>query len=79
MSGALIRENESIQKRGYYFSMSLTGAQTSYQRMEKLALALFITSRKLRYYFHSFPITVLMEHPLQGIIENSEATGRIAK
>ena len=47
--------------------------------MEKLALALFITSRKLRHYFQSFMITVLIEHPLRSIIENPEATGRIVK
>ena len=44
-----------------------------------MALALFVTSRKLRNYFQSFSITVLTEYPLRSIIENSEAIGRIAK
>jgi len=43
--------------------------------MEKLALTFFIMSRKLRHYFQSFLIIVLMEHPLWSIIENSEAGG----
>ena len=63
----------------YFVSISLTGAQTSYQRMEKLALDHFITSRKMRHYFQSFSITVLTEHPLQSIIVNSEATRQIIK
>ena len=51
VSGALVREDEGIQKLVYYISMSLTEAQTRYQRMKKLAFALFVTSRKLRHYF----------------------------
>ena len=47
--------------------------------MKKLALALFVTSRKLRHYFQSFSIIVLTERPLRNIIENMKATGRIAK
>jgi len=36
-------------------------------------LALFIISRKFKYYFQTFPTTVLMEHPLRSVIENLEA------
>jgi len=74
VSEALVREDESIQKPMYYVSKSLTGAHTSYQRMKKLALALFVMSRKLRHYFQSFLITVLTEHPQRSIIKNPKAT-----
>ena len=63
----------------YYISHSMNGPQTRYQRLEKLVLALFIISMKLKHYFQTFPIMVLTEHPLRNIIENSEATGRILK
>ena len=66
-SGTLIHDDESIQKPVYYIK-SLTGDQTRYPRMKKLVLALFIISRKLRYYFQSFPFIVLTEHPLWSII-----------
>ena len=49
------------------------------QKLEKLVLALFIISRKLKHYFQPFPITVLTEHPLRSIMKNPEATGRISK
>jgi len=42
-------------------------------------LALFIVSRKLKYYFQAFSITVLTEHPLRSIVENPKVTGRISK
>ena len=53
--------------------------QTRYQKLEKLMLALFIISRKLKHFFQTFSITILTEHPLWSIVENPEATGRISK
>ena len=50
-SGALIREEEDVQKPVYYVSHAMNGPQTRYQRLEKLVLALFIISRKLKHYF----------------------------
>ena len=41
--------------------------------------ALFITTRKLKHYFQSFPVVVLTEYHLKAIVENLEANGRIAK
>ena len=56
ISGALIREEEKVQWPVYYISKSLNDAETRYPKMEKLALALIISSRKLRPYFHSHTI-----------------------
>ena len=50
-----------------------------YTRIEKLVFILFITTRKLKHYFQSFPIVALTEYPLRTIIENYEANGKIAK
>jgi len=75
---ALIREG-SVQKPVYYVSKSLLDVETRYQRMEKMVLAPFVISRKLKHYFQSFQIVVLTEHPLKNIMENPQTTGRIAK
>jgi len=79
VSGALVREDEGIQKPVYYVSHSINGPQTSYQRLEKLVLALFIISRKHKHYFQTFSITVFTEHLLRSIVKNLEANGRISK
>ena len=63
MSEALVREDEGIHKPVYYASYSMNSSQTRYQKLEKLVLALFIISRKLKHYFQTFPITVLNEQP----------------
>ncbi|XP_073153635.1 uncharacterized protein [Henckelia pumila] len=46
---------------------------------EKLALSLVITSRKLRPYFLSYPITVLTNSELEKIAANPDALGRLIK
>jgi len=57
----------------------LLDAKTGYQRMEKMVLALFILSRKLKHYLWSFQIVMLTEYPMKSIMEDPQATGRIAK
>jgi predicted dithiol-disulfide oxidoreductase (DUF899 family) len=39
----------------------------------------FIASRKLQHYFYDHKITVVSKAPLNDIINNSDATGRVAK
>ena len=45
----------------------------------KVGICLFIISRKLKHYFQTFPITILIEHPLRSVVKNPKATGRISK
>ncbi|KAL2228098.1 UNVERIFIED_CONTAM: Retrovirus-related Pol polyprotein from transposon opus [Sesamum indicum] len=47
--------------------------------IEKLALALVITTRKLRPYFQSHPIVVLTNHPLKQVMSKSDTSGRMIK
>ena len=47
--------------------------------MQKLLYALLITSRKLRHYFESHKITVVIDFPLGDILHNRDATGHISK
>ena len=44
----LVREEEKVQWLVYYVSKRLLDAETRYPELEKLALALMVTSRKLR-------------------------------
>jgi hypothetical protein len=40
----------------YFVSRALQGVEINYQRLEKVAFALLIASRKLRPYFQCYPI-----------------------
>ena len=79
ISATLVREDAGVQKPVYYISKALLNSESKYQKLEKLAFALLITSRKLKHYFQSFPITVLTEYSLKSILRNLQATGRISK
>ena len=41
--------------------------------------AILIASRKLRHYFQAHAIRVVTSYPLERILRNREATGRVAK
>src|SRR3954462_13496493 len=68
-----------LQKLVYCVSTVLTPCKARYPHYQKIAYAVFMTSRKLRHYFQECSIMVASEVPLNDIINNREATGRIAK
>ena len=47
--------------------------------MQKLIFGLIMASRKLCQYFQAHEITVVTRFPLQRIVRNPEATGRIVE
>ncbi|KAL2253132.1 UNVERIFIED_CONTAM: Ribonuclease HI [Sesamum indicum] len=57
----------------------LQGAELRYTEMEKLALALVVTARKLRPYFQSHKVIVLTNYPLKHIMSQPEASDRLIK
>ncbi|XP_073049605.1 uncharacterized protein [Primulina eburnea] len=79
VSSVLIREEGTDQRPVYYVSHALKGPEVRYTEVEKVALALVITARKLRPYFLSHPITVLTNTPLGRIMTQPEISGRLVK
>jgi len=68
-----------LQRPVYYVSEVLTSSKQRYPQWQKLVLGVFMASRKLKHYFQEHPIIVVSSAPLSDIIQNREATGRIAK
>ncbi|KAG7532870.1 Ribonuclease H domain [Arabidopsis thaliana x Arabidopsis arenosa] len=79
VSGVLVREDRGEQKPIYYISKSMTDPETRYTMMEKLALAVVTSARKLRPYFQSHPVEVLTNQPLRTILHSPNQSGRLAK
>ncbi|XP_074365336.1 uncharacterized protein LOC141706495 [Apium graveolens] len=79
VSGVLTREETSLQFPIYYVSRSLLDAETRYPTLEKLVLALSMTSVKLRHYFESHKICVRTNYPMKTVLSKPELTGRLAK
>jgi ribonuclease HI len=68
-----------VQRPVYYISEVLTESKQRYPHYQKLAYGVFLSSRKLRHYFQEHTITVVSAAPLNDIINNCDATGRVAK
>ncbi|KAK3024790.1 hypothetical protein RJ639_043871 [Escallonia herrerae] len=77
VSTVLIREEDGVQKPIYYVSKVLQDVETRYLKIDKIALALIISARRLRPYFQSHTIIVLTDQPLRKVLMNPEASGRL--
>jgi hypothetical protein len=62
-----------------YVSEVLSDSKSQYFHIMKLAYALLITTRKLSHYFQAHRIEVHTSSTLGEILNNREATGKIAK
>ncbi|KAL0404000.1 UNVERIFIED_CONTAM: hypothetical protein Sradi_2040800 [Sesamum radiatum] len=75
----LVREEEGNQTSIYYVSKVLNGAESRYPPIEKMALALVITARKLRPYFLSYPVGFRTNTPLKQVLGKPETSRRLIK
>ncbi|XP_075489717.1 uncharacterized protein LOC142528562 [Primulina tabacum] len=75
VSSVLIKEEGTDQKPVYYVSHALRGPELRYSEVEKIALALVMTARKLRPYILSHQVIFLTNSPLGRIMTHSEVSG----
>jgi len=68
VSAVLLKTRDRAQWPVYYVSKILVDAETRYLPLEKLALDLVHTIRKLPHYFQAHMVYVLTEHPLQSLL-----------
>jgi hypothetical protein len=68
-----------VQRPIYFISEVLSKTKVRYLQIQKLLYAIVLTRRKLRHYFESHPVTMVSSFPLGEIVQNREASGRIAK
>lgn len=79
ISSVLIKEEDEVQKPVYFVSKVLQGAEIRYSEVEKTALVIITTARKLRPYFLSHWVKVRMSLPFQQILEKPDISGRMVK
>ena len=61
----------------YYTSQALREAEGRYPLIEKLAFALITASRKLRHYFQTHIINVMIDHPLKKAMNKLKDVERL--
>nr|KYP66302.1 Retrovirus-related Pol polyprotein from transposon 17.6 [Cajanus cajan] len=79
VSVVLVQEQERTQVPIYFVSRVLQGAETRYQKIEKLALAILVTARKLRHYFQSYEVIVRTDYPIRPVLQKPDLAGRMMK
>ena len=79
VSSAPIHEELKVQRPVYYISQAFQGTRARYPRVEKLAFALIIASRKLRPYFQAHIVLVMTDQPLQKAMGRPNAAGRMVQ
>src|SRR3954471_7814426 len=71
-------KTHGVQHPIYYLSEILTPTKQRYPHYQKLAYGVFMTAHRLSHYFQEHQIMVVNEAPLSNILNNPEATRRIA-
>ncbi|XP_057452750.1 uncharacterized protein LOC130744596 [Lotus japonicus] len=77
VSTVLLQEENKQYKIIYFVSHTLQGAEVRYQKIEKAALAILKTARRLRPYFQSFQIKVKTDIPLRQVLQKPDLSGRL--
>ena len=76
ISATLVQENPE-QRSVYFISRVLQSAETRYQLIEKIALALLIAACRLRQYFQGHQVIVRTDHPIAKILRKPDLAGRM--
>ncbi|XP_057426101.1 uncharacterized protein LOC130719494 [Lotus japonicus] len=77
VSTVLLQEENKQYKIIYFVSHTLQGAEVRYQKIEKAALAILKTARRLRPYFQSFQIKVKTDIPKRQVLQKPYLSGRL--
>lgn len=78
-NSTLVREEEGQQKPVCYVSQAFRGAEGRYPCLEKFALTLITTAKRLRPYFLGHPITTLTDHLLKVVLQKPKVSRRMTK
>ena len=68
-----------VQRPVYYVSEVLTPSKQTYPHYQKLVYGIYMTTKKVAHYFSDHSIIVVSDAPLSEILNNRDATGRVAK
>ncbi|XP_057808507.1 uncharacterized protein LOC131022985 [Salvia miltiorrhiza] len=79
VSSVLIREEGNHQRPIYFVSRIIQGPELNYTEIEKAALAVMVTARKLRPYFLSHRVVVRTALPFRQVLGRPDLSGRMVK
>ena len=75
VSSVLVQEINFAERPIYFVSRVLHGAEIRYQTIEKVAMTLIITARRMRMYFQNHRIIVRTNYPIVKILTKPDLAG----
>ncbi|XP_068480843.1 uncharacterized protein [Phaseolus vulgaris] len=63
----------------YFVSKVLQGPEVRYQAIEKAALAVVFSARRLRHYFQSFTVIVMTDLIIRKVLQKPDVAGRMVR
>ncbi|XP_057756174.1 uncharacterized protein LOC130975385 [Arachis stenosperma] len=77
LAAVLVREDGRAQQPVYFISRALQGAELRYSKLEKLALTLLTSSRRLKQYFQSHQVVVRTDQGIRQVLQKPDLAGRM--
>jgi len=77
ISSVLVQEQNHMQKSIYFVSKVLQGSEVRDQALEKAALAVVFSARRLRHYFQSFTVVVMIDLSIHKVLQKPDVAGRM--
>nr|XP_025617126.1 uncharacterized protein LOC112709458 [Arachis hypogaea] len=77
LAAVLVREEGRAQQPVYFVSRALQGAELRYSKLEKLALALLTSSRRLKQYFQGHQVIVRTDQGIRQVLQMPDLAGRM--
>jgi len=72
-----VRESGEEQKPVYFVSKVLHGAEIRYPTIEKAALAIIVSARRLRHFFQNHKVKVMIDLRIRYILQKPDISGRL--
>ena len=74
-----MQEQDQVQKLIYFVRKVLQMPKVRYQAIEKAALAVVFSARRLRYYFQSFTVIVMTDLSIRKVLQKPDVAGRMVR
>jgi len=68
-----------MQKLIYFVSKVLQGPEVRYQALEKAAMTVVFSARRLRHYFQSFTVIVMTDLLIHKVLQKLDVAGRMVR
>src|SRR3954469_16443041 len=72
-------DGKKQQRPVYYLSEVLSNSKQSYPHYQKMTYGVYLAAKRLKHYFQEHDIKVVCAAPISDIINNKDASGRVAK